>query len=431
MSNCKGSLNEGGEKTLASEVLWEDPPVNRLIVLAIGIVFAALALVLYVILISRHERRGKLLTEGTRHREHGAFFIPPKIIVQDRILYLGPVMTICFLVQMCVPELMTMVEVAATTYRAIAYYMMLQLIRLQFGFEWNIFREDGTGTLQQHKPAKIWAKPPCCCVWGCFYPFMKERIVTGPDLMRIVFLVKQFCVIGPVMAAVKMLVHYEGVHPDRAETTFLACNVVSMVSMLCAVYANGVAMKLVETCTPIEYQVRQRSWFTSTGTLAKEPSPLKNLSPKNFWIVIATVFPALATLIIAQVVTEDLCTDSGKVIDVQDLREYITGFVGILFNFLAAIFATTKAFPVLSMDQRPEMMEMVSANYLQMEIWPQYALERIPANIAGILAERAKQGKDPNLGFAPSAQWKEVFGEYISAKPDTNSEEENIKALSV
>merc|ERR1719491_245205 len=163
-----------------------------------------------------------------------------------------------------------MADMAQTTYRAVTYYLMLQLVRLQFGFEWNTIRDDGSGTLQQHKPCKLWKKPPCCCVWAFFLPCMTERIVNRWDAILIGLLTKQFCFIGPAMAALKMVAHYEGVSKERAASVFLACNIISLVSLLSAVYAVQVATGIVESCIPIQHQVRRRSWFHAANEVDKE-----------------------------------------------------------------------------------------------------------------------------------------------------------------
>jgi len=417
MSECSSSATQlassASATQLASSVLWDHLADNNLVIVLIGFALSAITLVVYLVLILKHRARGRGLVSN--EEGPGVHFIPYKTQAQESIILLGPVMTIFYVVQMCAPELTTMADMFQTTYKAVAYFTLLKFVSLQFGQLPNLFRDDGSGTLQQHKPSKIWNKPPCCCVWVFFLPFMKERIIQARDGFKLYWLIYQFCFIGPVAKVVQMVAHYEGVSKENVAATSLVCNIVTIVSLLCAVYAVNVMCGIVESSIPIQYQVRQRSWFSYGHTQLRkeqieETAPTgKKITVKNSWISFVTVAPVLAGLIVSAVVTDNVCVD-GSLIMVGDYRNHMTAFVGILLNFLGAVLAIAKAFPVPANDDRTELVEHSSSVYLEMELWPEYSLKAI--NFDRIIEERKKNGIDPNFHKKPSPQWIDAFGDH-------------------
>lgn len=244
---------------------------------------------------------------------------------------------------------------------------------------------------------------------------MKKRVVQQWDGRLMNLLVYQFCFIGPLMATLQMIVHYEGVRKEHTVVVSLTCQIIAVLSLLGAVYAVNVVCGIVESCIPIQYQVRQRKWFSYgheqlRKEQVEEPVPVNNIKVKNSWISFVTVTPVLAALVTSFVVTDDVCQDNGKLMLVVDYRNHLTAFIGILLNFLGACFAFVKAFPVPKGSM--EYLEHISARYLEMELWPEYALQGMMTSITGILQQRRKDGKDPNFGRGPSPQWIEAFGEH-------------------
>lgn len=394
---------------LASDAIWSHVAGERLVIVAVGLAFAFFTLVLYLVLIHKHRSRGQALMDAA-----GVHFVPYKLQIQESIIWLGPVMTICYIVQMCAPELTTMAEMFSTTFKAISYYYLMKYTGFQFGELYSLYRDDGTGTVQQHKPSKIYNKPPCCCVWIFCLPWMKERTVQIFDGRRMFRLVYQFCIIGPLMAILSMVAHYEGVTKDNIVAVSRAASMIGLASLLGAVYAINVMCDIVETCIPIQYQVAQRKWFTyAHGQMRKEqveePVPIKNIKVKSTWITFVTVLPILAGLGTSFAVTEDVCQDNGQLMKVVDYRNHLNAFIGILINFLGAAFAA-KAFPIPKEGSRPEQIEHVAARYLEMELWPEYALQGMMTSIKGILQQRKEEGKV--LSIKPSAEWIEAFGEH-------------------
>jgi len=321
-----------------------------------------------------------------------------------------------FFVQMCAPELATMADLFQNTYKAMAYYFLLRFTDLQFGLTRNAFRDDGSGTLQQHKPCKIWNKPPCCCVWVFFLPFMKERIMSVWDSRLLFRLTLQYCYFGPLTAVLKMIVFYQGVSKSNAASVSLVCQIVGLISILVAVYAIKVYSTIAEAVPPIHHQLCERDWFKHGKDLSGDTTaPNKNISKKNSWITIATVTPIFAGIIVGLVVKDDLCLDNGNVLLVQDRVNYITAFISILLQFLAGVFAFTKAFPVPGPENRSENLEFAAMKYLELELWPAFALENFPSSIDGIIQGRKSKGKDPDLGV-PSQVWLNTFGACIEPR---------------
>lgn len=407
MSKCSSD----DAPVLASKFIWRDAPADRIVLLSIGITTAIATLVIYFRLIQKHRVRGfKLLAAN----EVGIHVLPLKVQHHESVLLLGPIITTFYLMQLCVPELTTMADLFQTSYKAFAYVSLIKFISLQFGQSFNLLRDDGSGTLQQHKPCKIWNKPPLCCFWIFFLPLMKDRVVTSRDGQLVYKLVWQFCVIGPVLSAVKMVVHYEGVSADQSEAVGVFCDAGTVISQLSAVYAANVVAGIAEACIPLHEQLKKRHWFShghkvSSDAEIEEPTPIKNIQVKNTWIVIATVLPVVAGLVISLSVKDGLC-EQGRTLAVDDRQNFYIAFVALLLNFLAALFATVKAFPLPNDTDRTESIEHISARYIEMEIWPEFALRDMASSVNGVLEDRQSRGIDVNLGVKPSPQWMNTFG---------------------
>jgi len=373
-----------------------------------------LTLVLYLVLILKHRKRGYALVAPVV-----IIMQPVKLQVQESILYLGVLMTAFYALQLNLPELMTMADMFQTTYKAISYYYLMRFASLQFGQMPNIMRSDGTGTLQSHKPCKFWKKPPCCCVWIFCLPFMKDRVVNYKDGFLMYRFVYQFCIFGPILSAMKMAVRFEGVNQDNIATVTILLDVLTIVSLLCAVYGIQVLCGIVESCLPIQNQVRERTWFKNGHAAlpegeSKEATPTKNISPKNAWITIVTVTPVMAGLIASFFITDNVCYDDAGFVTKVDYRSYINAFCGIILNLLGVIFAMGKAFPLPSLQDRSELLEQLSAKFLEMEIWPEYALKAVSNSINQIIETRKREGKE--VGLKPSQAFMENFGALADAE---------------
>ena len=46
-------------------------------------------------------------------------------------------------------------QMFSTIYKAVSYYYLMEFTSFEFGELFSLFRDDGTGTVQQHKPSKI------------------------------------------------------------------------------------------------------------------------------------------------------------------------------------------------------------------------------------------------------------------------------------
>eukprot|EP00931_Biecheleriopsis_adriatica_P093250 TRINITY_DN669_c0_g1_i1.p1 TRINITY_DN669_c0_g1~~TRINITY_DN669_c0_g1_i1.p1 ORF type:complete len:442 (+),score=49.69 TRINITY_DN669_c0_g1_i1:186-1511(+) len=426
MTDCSSSEKSS---VLASEFIWSDVPAERVVILVAGILLALTTFTLYFYLICRYRRRMRAFSKMA-----GSYGHSPKMEFHEALLNLGPITTAFFLVQLCVPELQPMADLFQTSYRAYAYLYLMKYAGAQLGQLHNLVRENGMGTLQHHKPSKIWNKPPCCCIWVFCLRCMKERILSIWDAAFMYRLIYQFCILGPVMSALKMVVHYEGFSAANIKTVGITCNVVSILSMISAAYGTNVMCGMVEACLPIQYQVRQRPWFNQghgPGQLSEEQllavKRTSNISVKNTWIIIVTVLPSLAGLITSFALNEGLC-EHGRTLRVEDYKNHLVAFISIVLNFFGVLFALAKAFRFSGDSDRTEILELASARMIELELWPAFVLEVQAHSINGILKLRKTKGVDQDLGTKPSAQWLEAFGEPGSAPGGTPGDESVVNS---
>merc|ERR1712166_1138649 len=300
------------------------------------------------------------------------------------VMMLLPVTAIGHITTLCVPELFTAQDLMIGLYKAAAYYELLEFTMLQFGGMTSMFRDDKSGTLQQHSPAKIWNQAPFCCFWcvcaksSCW----KEHIMGWKEGRVVFYLTLQFCVLQPVMSCLKLIVYYEGVSVSALEHVSLYANVVAVASLFTCIYANAVMNAVAESCPPTHEQQRLKYIDEAFAVESKELPPVKNLSAKALFVTILTAPSAICYVITSQIV-QDSCVD-GHLLTSLDRTAFISSFVSIIFCLLGALWGF-KAFPLKASDA--VIAEYHAGLEISAEIYPASMLRRL-ISVYGCVIER-------------------------------------------
>jgi len=328
------------------------------------------------------------------------------------------------LFSMCIPELNATFSLFSTAYQSYAFYALAMFTINQLGGHRLLTREHemvdgqvtfphGKGTMQTHQPHKIWAQPPCCCVWGWCWCCMKERTFNTPgvwflcggfedaDVMSLRFLIRQFIVLGPLFAMFGIIAKYEGVNERHRGVVAQVAGVGSILTLMGAIYATLVYVAIAEKCTYIVEEARQFAKnIHSSGSWEKDqekelPAPLANIKPKNIWMALITALPQMAGLITSFVITENELQDNGDCFVAVDHQAFWTNFAGVVINSIGSLAAWKVFSPA---EDKYMILEMVSTRMLEADTIPGFFLEKQAALYLDIVEKRKASGVAVDLG---------------------------------
>jgi len=422
------TCNEG---ILPSDVLWTEYGMadERLVITIIGMILSALSFLSYSILHHKHENYfsehfvdhdkdtgGKIAGRSTAVRR-----VIPKTREAQGMLRLGRLMIISSLVSMCAPELVFICALIEWLYRAYAYMCLYNLVVLQFGgMESMLTLKEKKGTLQQHKPNKIWAQPPCCCIWGPFFCWMESRIIHGKDMFWIYVLIFQFCVVAPCAQILTVIVSTGHVTSSRVATLALASTAISVVSLLLVVWAFKVLLgvaadgewivdqaieKDAECLRLVAPQAQPEAEAEAeAGAEADHGTPVTHrahasLKLKDNWMTLVAAMPALGLLVAGQIVAavtpDGIAFENGDCLANPVLGVFYGNFVSIILQAIGAGLAW-KAFPLS--EETDAMLEYMASRKLEAQVFPKSFMDMVTKTYELNLNSRAiMKERDPSF----------------------------------
>lgn len=392
--------------TLPSEVIWSSAAPHAWKVLCIaGLALAVLSLISYFTLFrllrAHGGNKGVATVPGQNYRKNvGTSYMWPKMGWEGAMLRLGPVMIICSVVGMCVPELTLITNLFSTVYRAYGFYSLVKYIVEQFGGIKLLTRDNGKGTLQSHAPFKVWAVPGFCCFWGPLYPWLNAKIFDKRDGRIVYNLVTQFMVLGPVSAGCMIVVAYEGISVDALVHVGRAASAVSLVSLLLVIYGCKVLITVGERCTWIvDTLIDQLNEKQQVCLVPQDGShkPHRNINSKFLFLELVTVPGSIAALICSFAITDSSTNDNGDVISDAALQAFYSNAVNLLFNIIGA-WVAWKAFPV-GKEALEASREQAAQRHLEAELYPALVLEGLIVTYTRELVKRQAEGRVLDLGL--------------------------------
>jgi len=406
-----------------SDVVWTDMgDTDRVILIPIGILLTVVGSAIYLKFMWDLDAIGRERLEN----DSGSHWQFEKLPWMQGTLRLGVIMICGSCLAMAVPELHDIIDIFICFYKAYAYYCLAMVAVIQYGGPANLIRDgELKGTLQDPTSAQIiWAQPPLCCVWGLFYfwnpcGWMQKRIANFNDLMWMRAFISQFLIIGPAASALNVVVTYEGVNPDNKSLVALISQMLSMVSMMMALYAIFVFIGITEKNQWIPIQVLDHSKAkldvleaatrTDSSLTAAEATKkhmeetdvvdehTQNIKPMNMWIAFVSAVPALAGIIVSLVITSDEKQDNGDTFCMNDRHTFMVNFVTIIIGFLGS-FVAQKVFymPNAMIVGR----ESIASRKLEAEVMPAWIMEELVDNykltIAARMQDRAENQLEPH-----------------------------------